>query len=162
MPLWILISIAVVVLITVNQVLRRLPARARGKSGSFNKRELLSPAEAKFFHELRGIFGADTTIFVKVRIADLLQHSNFGDFRKIAQKHVDFVLARADTLQVFGVIELDDKSHQLNHRKERDAFVNEALSSAGIPICHVKVGKTYDLQKLSDQITQDIYNTGVN
>lgn len=152
--------IGVIILVAASQALRRLPVK--GKSGSFEKRDLLSPAEAKFFHELRGILDPDALIFVKVRIADLLQHSDFGDFRRIAQKHVNFVLARADTLQVFGVIELDDKSHQLSRRKERDAFVDDSLKSAGIPICHVKVGRTYDLQKLSDQIIRDIYNTGAN
>ncbi|MDR0534730.1 MAG: DUF2726 domain-containing protein [Verrucomicrobiales bacterium] len=160
MSAWVPVLIGVIILVAASQALRRLPVK--GKSGSFEKRDLLSPAEAKFFHELRGILDPDALIFVKVRIADLLQHSDFGDFRRIAQKHVNFVLARADTLQVFGVIELDDKSHQLSRRKERDAFVDDSLKSAGIPICHVKVGRTYDLQKLSDQIIRDIYNTGAN
>ena len=53
-------------------------------------------------------------------------------FGKIKSKHIDFVLTHKYTMQMIAAIELDDKSHEKQQRIERDAFVNNALTAAGI------------------------------
>lgn len=50
------------------------------------------------------------------------------------------------------VIELDDRSHYRADRRDRDAFVDDVLASAGIPILHVRLQRSYDTQALAQQI----------
>ena len=58
-------------------------------------------------------------------------------FYKIQAKHVDFVLCDKKLMARY-IIELDDSSHETENRKQRDAFLDQALSSAGYKIIHVK------------------------
>jgi hypothetical protein len=46
------------------------------------------------------------------------------------------------------VIELDDRSHQRDKTKERDAFVDAVLARAGIPIVRIAAAATYKEREL--------------
>ena len=96
----------------------------------------------------------------KVRLADVLTvrpglpRSQFQRaFNRIAAKHADFVICRATDYSIAAVIELDDQSHRRQSRIIRDEFVDQALTTAGIPILHVKAQAHYDPQVLSNQVT---------
>ncbi|MBI3823646.1 MAG: DUF2726 domain-containing protein, partial [Planctomycetes bacterium] len=52
--------------------------------------------------------------------------------RKIAQKHVDFVLCERASSRIVLVIELDDRSHHRPERKRRDLFINQLFRDADI------------------------------
>ena len=100
-------------------------------------------------------------IFGKVRIADIikvrpgLERSDYsGAFSKIRAKHVDFVLINPLTTAPLLVIELDDSTHDEYDRKVRDAFVDEAMYQAQIPILHVPLRKRYLEQNLRAQIVE--------
>jgi len=118
---------------------------------------LLSPAERDFYDALRQAVGPGYLIFVKVRLLDLLwlpqNLSNRQTHLNRAQaKHVDFVLCHPQTVAPALVIELDDASHQLPERQERDIFLNEVLRVAGIPLLRVPVRKSFLAQALRGQI----------
>lgn len=49
-------------------------------------------------------------------------------------------------------IKLDDASHDREGRQERDAFVNQALQTAGLPLLRVRARGTYDPRELADVI----------
>ena len=90
----------------------------------------------------------------KVRLADLVTPTanTLVGFNKTSQKHVDFVLCRADSFEIQCVIELDDSSHEEPGRKARDRFVDAALSSANIRIIRVKAQSGYTGQFLRQVI----------
>jgi very-short-patch-repair endonuclease len=120
---------------------------------------LLSAAEVEFFRCLESICGASVLICPKVRLADLvlprkgLDRSKFQiAFNRVSAKHVDFVLLRSEDLGVFGVVELDDRSHERQDRQDRDGLVDNILSQAGIPVCRVKAQSRYDLEALRGQL----------
>ena len=46
------------------------------------------------------------------------------------------------------VIELNDKSHDTEHRRTRDAFMAEAFKGAGIPLHFVRAAARYDAESL--------------
>lgn len=52
------------------------------------------------------------------------------------------------------VIELDDKSHQRRDRQQRDAFVNEALSVAGIPLARIPAASEYPIDRVQQHLQQ--------
>lgn len=50
------------------------------------------------------------------------------------------------------VIELDDRTHETEHAQKRDAFVDQALEDAQIPILRIRAQRAYDVQELRDAI----------
>lgn len=123
---------------------------------------LFTPAEQLFLSTLEvALAGIPVKIFGKVRIADIikvrpgLERSDYsGAFSKIRSKHVDFVLINPLTTAPVLVIELDDSTHDQYERKVRDAFVDEAMYQAQIPILHVPLRKRYIEQNLRAQIVE--------
>ncbi len=45
--------------------------------------------------------------------------------------------------KMLSVFELDDKSHQRQDRRERDAFVDQVFKAAGLPLLHVPARRGY-------------------
>jgi hypothetical protein len=111
-------------------------------SEAYKKRPfLLTKNELAFYNALiPAANGKNLAIFVKVRLADLIEpssKSNFqSSFNRIKAKHIDFVLCDKPYIRPVLAIELDDASHHRDDRKKRDIFVDKALQSAGIPILH--------------------------
>lgn len=121
---------------------------------SYQSKPLFSQHEKDAYRKLKEI--ADKRgymIFAKVRLLDLLEpvrkHPNYRTlFNKIQAKHVDFVLCDYD-LEPYMIIELDDRSHDVPKRKERDQFVDEVLTQCGYRIIHTR------------EITADIFNDAI-
>ena len=96
------------------------------------KREMGEYLKLKQYADARGWL-----ICPKVRLFDLIEPKssyNRSDrqtlINKVWAKHVDFVLVD-QSLNVIGVLELDDRSHDRPDRVERDQFVRDALEGAG-------------------------------
>lgn len=112
-------------------------------AGAYQARPFFSQHEKDAYRKLKDI--ADRRgyiVFSKVRLLDLLEpvrnHPNYRTlFNKIQAKHVDFVLCNYE-LAPYIVIELDDSSHDAPSRKERDRFVDEALTECGYRIIHTR------------------------
>lgn len=58
-------------------------------------------------------------------------------FNKINRKHIDFVLAKPDNLQIMLLIELDDYSHDIK-QAERDKFIDELYKQTGYKFIRVR------------------------
>src|SRR5687768_1631824 len=145
--LWYVLLAAVVVVVVVAVLSSIFTGRPRMP---YERREaFLTPAEHAFFRVLEDAVGGNWYIFPKVRIGDLLDVTEGVEdsriwFARIGQKHVDFVLAGRAEVRPVLVVELDDSSHQRKDRIERDAFVDEALATAGLPILRVVCAREYD------------------
>jgi hypothetical protein len=118
---------------------------------------LLSRAERSFFGVLQQAVGSDYLIFAKIRVADLLwmpkgTQGRQGHFNRIQAKHIDFVLCDRDSVRPLLAIELDDSSHVADHRSSRDAFVNEALRTAGLPLLRIPCKAGYNVNTLTEQL----------
>ena len=116
---------------------------------------LLTPAERAFFGVLRQAAGRDFVLFAKVRLGDILQiergvegKRRFAAFGRISSKHADFVLCDPRTFRVAVVIELDDRSHRLPARRQRDEFVDAALARAAVPLLRVAAARRYEVEAL--------------
>lgn len=118
---------------------------------------LLTPGEAAFFRQLLVALQGRFLPAVKVRVADLISVRKGTEnwqshFNRISSKHVDFVLLEPQSLRPLLAIELDDKSHDAANRRERDAFVNEALAAAQMPFLRIKAARTYSPADLWAQV----------
>ena len=120
---------------------------------------LITPAEQEFMRVLRAAAPDGTVIYPQVRLPALIRPARQPargkqpyDFYRIQAKSVDFVLCEASTSAPLLIVELDDSSHRRPDRQERDAFVDAALASAGLPVLHVRWQRGYDPLMLAAQI----------
>ena len=126
--------------------------RPKGELVYRSKGTLLSPAERSFYGVLLQIVEGQYRVFSKVRLMDIIEpdgrlprSAHQAAQNRIQSKHVDFILCDPSDLSIQCVVELDDSSHNRPDRQERDAFVNDALQAAGIPIFHIPVQSQYNL-----------------
>ncbi len=129
----------------------KLPYRSR--------RHLLSPGERRFYHDgLQPAIGQRFLISFKVRLADVITVSDWNGphGRRIAQKHVDFVLTTPRTTRIMAAVELNDASHAADDRQERDAFLAEALRAAGIALVVFPIYGRYDPQRIRRRLLSAI------
>lgn len=121
------------------------------------RRYLLTQAEREFFEVLRAAAPEGWYVFPQVRLANLLMlrkgtRNWKPHFSRVAQKCVDFVFCDGAEIGPRLVVELDDASHDRSDRQRRDAFVDAALRSAGLPVLHVRWRRNYDRAELASQI----------
>lgn len=87
----------------------------------------------------------------KVGLKDLMEvkdkHNFLQYFRKISQKHVDFVICDKN-LNVLFAIELDDRSHDTEDARKRDRFKDRAFKAAGIPLKRIRQFDKTNVRKL--------------
>jgi hypothetical protein len=126
---------------------------------------LLTAAERSLFGVLHEAFGAKYFIFAKVRLGDLVwlpkgTESRQGHLNRVQSKHIDFVICDRATVRPVVAVELDDSSHSRADRVERDAFVNEALSAAGLPFVRIRAAASYDVQGIAQQIQTAVQTGG--
>ena len=110
---------------------------------AYQARQLLTKREHQEYLKLKQY--ADTRgwlICPKVRLWDLIEPKRGSAKRqtlinKIQSKHVDFVLVD-QSMNLIGVLELDDSTHDRDDRKARDSFVRDALEGAGITMIQTR------------------------
>ena len=125
-----------------------------------SRQALLSRGEAAFYFALRRAVAGRYLIALKVRLADLITcpetawKDGFGHM--IARHHVDFVLCDHQTTFIRLAIELDDRSHERARRKDRDAFINQALTAAGVPLLRIQAAARYDSDLIRAAVTDAI------
>ena len=168
---WIGWAIALVLVVLIIQ-LKQNPQNEQGKatdskkdySQSYQRKYLLTKNEYREYMKLRQLATErGLLICPKVRLLDIIEPRK-GEkdykslFYKVQAKHVDFVICDAD-LRIKAVLELDDSSHDQTDRKERDAFVDQILSSVGYKVIHVRSVTDTTLDELTKpqtaQLTQE-------
>ena len=157
---------SLLLVIIVGVALLLLMAGASGEKSKFpyqRKRYLLSKAERSFFGVLLMAVGDKDLVFSKVRVADVitpkkgLNRSNWQKaFNAISSKHVDFIICSGSDCSVKLAIELDDSSHGSSKSQKRDALLQGACESAGLPLLRIKASKGYVISELREQIDTTI------
>ena len=137
--LWISI---LVVLAFVYKILDHKLSRINYRE-AYQARQLLTKREHQEYLKLKQYADArGWLICPKVRLWDLIEPKRGVAkkqtlINKIQSKHVDFVLVD-QSMNVIGVLELDDKTHDRADRKDRDSFVRDALEGAGITMIQTR------------------------
>ena len=137
-------------------IARILLGRSAGPLPYFSRGSLLTDGELAFYDVLRRGLPPGVAISMKVRLADVLDCPSAarqqGYFAKISQKHLDFVLYDVATTKILAAVELDDRSHERRDRRERDAFLEQAMAVAGVPLLRVPAAAWYDARQLRDLV----------
>lgn len=111
----------------------------------YRKKLLLTKNEWSFYKSLKPV--ADElgySVLAKIRVADIVEPLPNKDraewqkyFNKINRKHIDFVLARPENLQIVLLIELDDNTHN-ETQKKRDEFIEQLYAQTGYKLLRVR------------------------
>jgi len=159
-PWSMLAGIAVLCALIVVLAILRGPKRVRADDEfPYEQKALLTPAERSFFGALEQAVDGRARVFAKVRIGDVLgirpgleASSTTRARNRVQQKHFDFVLCGEDTLRVLAAIGLDDRSHEQDRQRERDAFVEGACRSAQLALLRFPAREAYSLLELRSAV----------
>jgi hypothetical protein len=121
---------------------------------------IFTDKESKFYKSLKKITDElGLTVFTKIRIADLVytprNHPYFITwFNHIKSKHVDFIICDENN-KLLLVIEVDDKTHYIDSRKNRDKFIDDIFFQFDINVMHVMY---WNYDELKRNIITELYN----
>lgn len=138
----------------------RLGGLGRNGRAGYRRGRFLSANEKSFLRTLDVAIGRNYRAFAQVRLAELAEPALSANptlrrraLNGVMAKSVDFVICDGLSLDPVAVIEVDDRSHLLLERRERDAFVNAVFAEIGLPLLRVSARRTYsvaDLRALCD------------
>jgi very-short-patch-repair endonuclease len=156
---WLIPLVVLVVLALIVKTLSGDKGKG-GKESPYQKEPtLFTPAERSFLGVLEQALGDEFRIMGKVRLADVLKVRPGLDgkarqtaFNRIQSKHLDFVACDPGDLSIQFAVELDDRSHDRPDRQNRDAFLDEAMTKAGLPIIRFAARKGYSVQEVRETI----------
>lgn len=121
----------------------------------------MSPSEYLFYKQLITATENRYSIIPQVHLDELVKPTEKGNqrifsFRHINQKSVDFVICDKQTLSPKLAIELDDRSHKMPDRIERDVEVERILKETGLPLVRLEKHLKYSLADLQKQISSQL------
>ncbi|HAW3342794.1 TPA: DUF2726 domain-containing protein [Escherichia coli] len=126
----------------------------------YQKKNFMSNRERRFFKLIYDEFHQDFFVFSQVRMVDIIvpifdkntQYNSFiKAFRSISQYHIDFLIVNKNDFSIICAIELDDYSHDLPDRVDRDQKVNMIFKFTGITLL-----RSRNLEELLNKIRHHI------
>lgn len=121
------------------------------------KRFFMSRPEHECYNALMAAVGKDYYVFPQVHLSVVLNHKIkgqnwYGALRHIDEKSIDFVLCDKNYIEPRLAIELDDRTHEREDRKERDGEVERILSCAELPLLRLENHGQFNSSELSLKI----------
>jgi very-short-patch-repair endonuclease len=118
---------------------------------------IMTAAEIRFFKHLESLIGKNYYIFPQIHLSTLFDHKIYGQhfwsaFQHINRKSVDFVVCSKNDVRPQFAIELDDWSHKLEHRKQRDAEVERIFYKSGLPLIRFKSENKLTVRDIIEKI----------
>lgn len=116
------------------------------KGNCFRQRRFLTERELIFFNKLIRNYGKYYSIHCQVDLASLVDTGYQFDrdsqenrilFGIVNRFRIDFVLYSRQHKRVIAAVELDDNTHTLPARIERDKKLNMIMQQAGIPLLRI-------------------------
>jgi very-short-patch-repair endonuclease len=163
---WLIIPVVALAVLLLWRKKTPPPASHIGKYDSHHY--LLTRTENYYLDTLREVATSlGMEVSCQVRLADFIRVKRGVDdyqrwFNRIACKSVDFVLVDRVSHKIRVVIELDDSTHELPKRQERDVFVNEILEDVGIGVIRQKVRQEYGVARVREKVLAVVRDSELN
>lgn len=100
----------------------------------YQPKKLLTDFENKFYKKLCNAFEEEYKVQCQIGLATLTNPEEVGCHINDLHKYIDFGLFDKVTNKPIVMIELNDKTHELPYRFERDIFVRNVLEKINIPL----------------------------
>lgn len=150
--------ISIVFILIVVILSKALLNTKKSKQYKYKRKDFfMSRAEHECYDALIVAVGEKYRIFPQVHLSSILDNKIVGQnwngaFRHINQKSVDFVLCDKEYISPKLVIELDDKTHERQNRKDRDSEVERILTDVGLPFLRLKNSGSFNPEELLNEI----------
>lgn len=141
-PIALLLLFAIIVIIA-----KLLPANPSNQGMKFNlqryylRKSIVTPVEKWLYKILIDELPKEYIVAPKVGMKDFIgvsKGNNYkGHFWHIAQKHIDFLICKAEDLSPVMGIELDDSTHHRQDRQKRDIENNQIYNAIGLKVIHI-------------------------
>ncbi len=162
-PSVLFVSILIIFIILV-AIIIKTTAGNHDLSLSYEKNfSLLSAPEKAFLETLEPLLGDRHTVFVKVRLADIIQIQQkpgkelpVKTLARINATTVSFVLCNAGDLSIAGIIDLENKTATAKAEDMPDDFIDNAATAAGLPIARVQSRLQYDPEDIIAILSKNI------
>jgi hypothetical protein len=163
--LWVLVIVILVVVALAAVAIGKAKSGSGSSVGFPYQRAaaLFSAAERSFLGVLDQAASPEYRVFGKVRVADIAAlkpglgaSARQGALNRVASKHFDFVVCRANDLSVLCAVELNDKSHGSKRAKARDEFVEGVCRTIGLPLLQVPAQRSYSVADIRTQLQATI------
>jgi hypothetical protein len=132
-----------------------------GRRAGYQRGRFLTNNEKSFLMTLDAALGRNYRAFAQVRLAELVSPTlgaNPASRRQalngVVAGGVGFVICDVLTLDPVAAIEVDDRSHLLPERRQRDDFVNALFLEIGLPLIRVKARRAYSVDELRDMCSR--------
>lgn len=120
------------------------------------KKVLSNPEQILFYRLVRALPG--NVILAQVQLSRFLDvkkgFNNQAWFNKINRMSIDYLICDKD-FEIVAAIELDDKSHERNRRKEADLKKDRALTAAGVKIHRWNVKQMPDEEEIKNKLLKE-------
>lgn len=137
-----------------NDRLKQLKTKQYYNNNSYAKKEyLITNTELIFYMKLKQ--AADELkllVCPQVSLYEIITCNNKADFNKISRKTIDFVITN-QALKILCCIELDDSTHNLPERIERDNFINNLFKQTNIKLIRIPVKQNYNIEEIKKALT---------
>lgn len=111
------------------------------------KQWFFSRSESAFFQALETALPSGYRVFPNVRLNDLFLikpgAQQRATYARLRDKHVDFLIVRAEDFRPWLAIELDGASHDRTEQQYRDAVKDVVFRSAGLPLLRLRADAAY-------------------
>lgn len=150
------IIIGIIISAAILMLLKRTPNKPiKDTEWPYYAKKPLSQPEQVLYHRLVDAL-PEHIILAQVQLSRVLgikKGFNFGEWNnRINRMSLDFVVCRKDS-SIIAAIELDDKTHEQESRKEADSKKNKALESANIRLIRWKVDAIPDQETIQKSIS---------
>ncbi len=142
-----LISVLVIVGVIALVVARLVPKKKAESKEKYDlnryylKNSIVTPVEKWMYNIIKDEITEEYIVAPKVGIKDFVGVKKGNNYMKyfghIAQRHIDFLVCKKDTLSPTLGIEIDDTSHEQQNRKNRDQENDQIYNAIGIRVLHI-------------------------
>ena len=125
----------------------------------YHKRELITKCEKEFMTRLNTIFRKKFIIQPQIPLRMIVTKENdkFNKYASELNRYIDYgIFNKSYELQ--ALVELNDKSHELEERKERDLKVQNICKQAKIPLITFWTYEKITNEEIKHRIEKEIEN----
>lgn len=152
---------AILIALGILAVLLLASLASHGRRPAYRRGRFLTANEKRFLRALDEAVGEGYRVFVQVRLAELVDVElkardtmRRAAMNKVFGKSVDFVICNCATMEPVAAIELDDRTHALPHRRDRDIFVDRVFAEIGIPLLRARARRAYSVAMLETMLSE--------
>ncbi|MEE7624673.1 DUF2726 domain-containing protein [Methylobacter sp. Wu8] len=149
-----IILIFTIILIATFILIIKIKSKSKNEIWPFYAKKVLTqPEQILYFRLIQSL--PEHIILAQVQLSQILGvkkgHNYQAWLNRINRMSIDFVVCKKDS-SIVAIIELDDATHSLNHRKKADTKKDKALTAANVRIIRWQAKTMPDNEAIKSQI----------